>query len=164
MAGGDRRTRRTLRREQSDFLQPTNHEGEKADFHSLRHTTGAWLALAGVHPKVVQTVMRHSTITLTMDTYGHLFPGQDAEAVASLPDIMGDGSDAPEALPATGTDGSGSQHAQQIGSSTAAKRCKTLREAANPTKIAETRAMQPNVLTLQRFRRQAAGSCETWRK
>ncbi len=95
-----------LRREQSDFLQPVNNDGEKADFHSLRHTTGAWLAQAGVHPKVVQTVMRHSSITLTMNTYGHLFPGQDAEAVASLPDIMG-GNDAPAARRATGTDGRG---------------------------------------------------------
>jgi integrase len=77
-----------LRREQSDFLAYANHEGEKADFHALRHTTGAWLAMAGVHPKVVQTVMRHSAITLTMDTYGHLFPGQDAAAVAALPSMM----------------------------------------------------------------------------
>ena len=51
------------RREKSDFLLPTNHGGEHLDFHSLRHTCGAWLALAGCHPKVVQTVMRHSTIT-----------------------------------------------------------------------------------------------------
>jgi integrase len=70
------------RREASDFLLPTNHEGECFDFHSLRHTCGAWLALAGEHPKVVQTIMRHSQINLTMDTYGHLFPGQAAEAVA----------------------------------------------------------------------------------
>ena len=28
--------------------------------------------------------MRHSTITLTMDTYGHLFPGDEAEAVDKL--------------------------------------------------------------------------------
>jgi len=100
------------RREQSDFLQATNHEGEKADFHSLRHTTGAWLALAGVHPKVVQTVMRHSTITLTMDTYGHLFPGQEADAVASLPSILGP---ALEALAATGTDGTAGETGQDRG-------------------------------------------------
>jgi integrase len=61
-----------------DFLSPTNHEGETLDFHCLRHTCGAWLAMTGVHPKVVQTVMRHSAITLTMDSYGHLFPGQEA--------------------------------------------------------------------------------------
>jgi hypothetical protein len=58
-------------------------------------------AMTGAHPKVVQVVMRHSTITLTMDTYGHLFPGQEADAVAKLPNMMGH---IPEALAAPGTD------------------------------------------------------------
>ena len=71
-------------RQQSDFLADTNHEGQVVDFHSLRHTCGAWLAMAGEHPKTIQTVMRHSTITLTMDTYGHLFPGQEAGAIERL--------------------------------------------------------------------------------
>jgi len=75
-------------REKSDFLLATNHAGEFLDFHSLRHTCGAWLALAGCHPKVVQTVMRHSSITLTMDAYGHLFPGQVSDAIRKLPDMM----------------------------------------------------------------------------
>ena len=61
------------RRERSDFLLAKNHESEEIDFHALRHTCGAWLAAAGVHPKTVQTVMRHQSISLTMDTYGHLF-------------------------------------------------------------------------------------------
>lgn len=61
------------------------------------------LAKAGAHPKAVQSVMRHSTITLTMDTYGHLFPGQDAATVARLPTMLAD--DEPKALRATGTDG-----------------------------------------------------------
>jgi integrase len=56
------------RRQESDFLAVENHEGEALDFHALRHTCGAWLAKAGNHPKVVQTIMRHSTMTLTMDT------------------------------------------------------------------------------------------------
>jgi integrase len=77
------------RRLQSDFLKDINSEGERLDFHALRHTCGAWLALSGAHPKAVQAVMRHSTITLTMDTYGHLFPGQEAETVARLPQILG---------------------------------------------------------------------------
>jgi integrase len=76
------------RREASDFLLPVNFAEEVLDFHALRHTCGAWLALANCHPKVVQTVMRHSTITLTMDAYGHLFPGQVPEAVSKLPDMM----------------------------------------------------------------------------
>jgi len=78
------------RREESDFLLEANFEGEVLDFHALRHTCGAWLALTGAHPKTVQSVMRHSTITLTMDTYGHLFPGQEAEAVSKLPDMLGE--------------------------------------------------------------------------
>jgi len=136
-----------LRREQSDFLQPANHDGEKADFHSLRHTTGAWLALAGVHPKVVQTVMRHSSITLTMDTYGHLFPGQDAQAVASLPDIMGDDSDQ-DAKRATGTDGrlhgvskwpANGQHSSRDTAQNVAGSCE-------PDKDSQNGDGQPNVL------------------
>lgn len=76
--------------EGSDFLALTNHENEKLVFHSMRHTCGAWLALAGEHPKVVQTVMRHATIGLTMDTYGHLFPGQTEEAPAKIAAVMAD--------------------------------------------------------------------------
>ena len=89
------------RREQSDFLLDTNHEGKITDFHSLRHTCGAWLAMAGVHPKVVQQVMRHQSIILTMDTYGHLFSGQEVHAVHFLRDML---VGSPTALRATGTD------------------------------------------------------------
>ncbi len=89
-----------LQREQSDFLAVVNHEGERFDFHALRHTCGGWLAMQGEHPKTIQTVMRHSVITLTMDTYGHLLPGQAADAVAKLPALLAD-SAAP--MRATGT-------------------------------------------------------------
>ena len=89
-------------RQESDFLRDTNHEGEVTDFHSLRHSCGAWLAMTGAHPKVIQSVMRHQTITLTMDTYGHLFPGQESDAVGRMrqmfPQVL------PEAFKATGTD------------------------------------------------------------
>lgn len=72
----------------SDFLQPGNDEDEALDFHALRHTCGAWLAIAGEHPKTIQTIMRHGTITLTMDRYGHLFPGTEAAAINKLAAIM----------------------------------------------------------------------------
>jgi integrase len=80
--------REYAQREESDFLADTNHQGEIVDFHSLRHSCGAWLAMTGAHPKVVQTVMRHQSITLTMDTYGHLFPGQEADAVMRLSALL----------------------------------------------------------------------------
>ena len=101
---------------QSDFLTAENHDGGRIDFHALRHTCGAWLAMEGAHPKAVQAVMRHSTITLTMDTYGHLFPGQEAETVARFGKLM-DGDGGPEKLRATGTDDrhvSPSQYPQQL--------------------------------------------------
>ena len=90
------------RREESDFLLDVNHENERLDFHSLRHTCGAWLAMTGAHPKAVQSVMRHSTITLTMDTYGHLFPGQEADTVARFPSMLAGSDKILQA--ATGTD------------------------------------------------------------
>lgn len=62
------------------LLMPRNSEGAVLDFHALRHTCGAWLALQGVYPKVIQEVMRHSSIQLTFDTYGHFFPGSADEA------------------------------------------------------------------------------------
>ena len=85
----------------SDFLAADNHDGGSLDFHALRHTCGAWLALAGVQPKVVQTIMRHGSIVLTLDTYGHLFPGQEADGAARLHAML-----RPDPLPlrATGTD------------------------------------------------------------
>ncbi len=46
------------------------------------------------------TDYRPSFSPLTMDTYGHLFPGQEAETVARFPRMLGD---APEDLRATGT-------------------------------------------------------------
>ena len=56
------------KRIESDFLEAFNHEGECSGFHSLRHSCGAWVAMSGAHPKAVQAVMRHSSITLTMGT------------------------------------------------------------------------------------------------
>jgi integrase len=117
-------------RQQSDFLTDANHEGEMIDFHCLRHTCGAWLAMTGAHPKVVQQVMRHQSITLTMDTYGHLFPGQEADAVAQMRQML---VDPPEALRATGTDNAtadtskGAQRQAQRAERYAANECDGLR-------------------------------------
>ncbi len=75
-------------RQDSDFLTATDHEGRVFDFHCLRHTCGAWLAMQGADIKTIQTIMRHHSITLTMDTYGHLLPHQEANAVKLLSGIM----------------------------------------------------------------------------
>jgi len=90
-----------VRRSESDFLKPVNVDGGVLDFHALRHTSGAWLAIAGASPKAIQAVMRHSAITLTMDVYGHLLPDEASETVARLPRML---ADEPKELRATGTD------------------------------------------------------------
>jgi integrase len=46
-------------------------------FHDLRHTCAALLIAQGAHPKEIQERLGHSTITLTFDRYGHLFPSLD---------------------------------------------------------------------------------------
>jgi len=78
--------------------------GRYRDFHALRHTCGSWLAACGVHPKTIQTIMRHGDINLTMTRYGHSLRGQTAEAVSKLPDLR---LPTREAQKATGTDGKG---------------------------------------------------------
>jgi hypothetical protein len=42
-----------------------------------------------VHPKLAQALARHSTITLTMDRHTHTVLGEQAEALAALPDLSG---------------------------------------------------------------------------
>jgi len=55
--------------------------GVEARFHDLRHTSVALAIAAGAHPKAIQVRMGHSSITVTLDRYGHLFPELD-EAIA----------------------------------------------------------------------------------
>ncbi len=57
-----------------DFLRSPNSQNEVIDFHALRHTCGSWLVMQGVTLVEVKEIMRHSTITLTVDCYGHLAP------------------------------------------------------------------------------------------
>ncbi len=73
-----------LEAEQGGFLSSLDGEGRSLDFHALRHTCGTWLAQAGVDIKTVQTIMRHSTIVLTMDRYGHLYEGAESDAIARV--------------------------------------------------------------------------------
>jgi integrase len=56
---------------------------EKTRFHDLRHTCATLLLLEGVHPKFVQELLGHTTISITLDTYSHVMPGMgDQTAVA----------------------------------------------------------------------------------
>lgn len=56
--------------------------------HDLRHTHATLMLQAGVHPKVVQERLGHSTITTTLDTYSHVIPSMQKESVDKYKKFM----------------------------------------------------------------------------
>jgi integrase len=52
--------------------------------HECRHTYAAFMIAAGVNAKALSTYMGHSSITVTLDRYGHLMPGSEREAAGML--------------------------------------------------------------------------------
>lgn len=57
-------------------------------FHDMRHAFATALLELGEHPKIVQTLLGHSTIAQTLNTYSHVTPGLTERAVARLGDAM----------------------------------------------------------------------------
>jgi integrase len=53
-------------------------------FHDLRHSCATLALRAGVHPKVVQEMLGHSSIVITLDLYSHVVPGMQREAAAKI--------------------------------------------------------------------------------
>lgn len=57
--------------------------------HDLRHTAATHLLRRGVHPKVVQELLGHSIISLTLDTYSHVAPALHAEVATHMQALFG---------------------------------------------------------------------------
>lgn len=57
---------------------------EGVRIHDLRHTCVALLIARGAHPKAVQEHLGHSSIQVTMDRYGHLFPDEKERLADAL--------------------------------------------------------------------------------
>jgi integrase len=57
---------------------------EPLTLHECRHTFASLMIAAGVNVKALSTYMGHSTVTLTLDRYGHLLPGNELEAASAL--------------------------------------------------------------------------------
>ncbi len=53
-------------------------------FHDLRHSAATILLSMGVHPKVVQELLGHSQISMTMDTYSHVLPTMQKDAMERM--------------------------------------------------------------------------------
>ena len=56
--------------------------------HDARHTYASLMIAAGVNAKALSTFMGHANIAITMDLYGHLMPGSEAQAADLLDDYL----------------------------------------------------------------------------
>jgi integrase len=57
---------------------------ERITPHSARHTFASLMIAAGVNAKALSTFMGHAKIGITLDRYGHLMPGSEAETAGLL--------------------------------------------------------------------------------
>lgn len=56
--------------------------------HDLRHTCATLLLAQDVHPKVVQEILGHSQISLTLDTYSHVLPHVGRDAAQQMHNLL----------------------------------------------------------------------------
>ncbi len=57
-------------------------------FHDLRHTCATLLLSKGIHPKIVQELLGHSSVGITLDTYSHVLPGMGDGAADAMEDAL----------------------------------------------------------------------------
>ncbi len=60
---------------------------EATRFHDLRHSFAALLIAEGAHPKAIMDWLGHSSIQVTLGSYGHLFPNLEASLVDALDEV-----------------------------------------------------------------------------
>jgi integrase len=79
---------RNVRREFYAVLKA--HSLPRIRLHDLRHSCATILLAAGEHPKVVQELLGHSSVQLTLDTYSHLLPDLQLKerAAARLDEVL----------------------------------------------------------------------------
>ncbi len=74
--------------------------------HECRHTFASLMIAAGVNAKALSQYMGHASITITLDRYGHLMPGNEDEAAALL-DAYLERADTQARLASLGDEGEG---------------------------------------------------------
>lgn len=74
------------------FLPTVAQSGMPAGlhFHNLRHTCAGFLIAEGAHPRALMERLAHSTINVTLGTYGHLLPSLEQDLTNRLDATGGD--------------------------------------------------------------------------
>jgi integrase len=57
---------------------------DRITLHEARHSYASLMIATGVNAKVLSTYMGHANISITLDRYGHLMPGNEGEAAVLL--------------------------------------------------------------------------------
>jgi integrase len=66
-----------------------SHAGLKViRLHDARHTHASIMLKQGIHPKIVQERLGHSSIQMTLDTYSHVTPGLQEAAAARFDEVL----------------------------------------------------------------------------
>jgi integrase len=60
------------------------HRLPQIRLHDLRHSHATHLLAQGVHPKIAQERLGHSSISITLDLYSHVLPGMQEDAAAKV--------------------------------------------------------------------------------
>jgi integrase len=63
-------------------------ELRRVRFHDLRHTCATLLLSKNVHPKYVQELLGHSSVSITLDTYSHFVPGMGKHTAQTMEDTL----------------------------------------------------------------------------
>jgi integrase len=58
-------------------------------FHDLRHSAATILMSMGVPAKVVQEILGHANISMTLGIYSHVLPGMQDDAMGKWDDLLG---------------------------------------------------------------------------
>ena len=72
-----------------EFSKVTHQAGMKGvRLHDLRHSHASLMLKAGVQPKVISERLGHSSISVTMDIYGHVLPGLQEDAARRFSTLL----------------------------------------------------------------------------
>jgi len=83
-ADGEPLQPQSLTHEFPRFLARLGADFPRVRFHDLRPSHATQLLLAGVHPKIAQERLGHSTITTTLDLYSHVTKTMQEDAAARI--------------------------------------------------------------------------------